>query len=156
MPLEVRRARPGERDSLLRFYERLGYAGHVSNDATAFVAELDGQMVGLLRLEQEFGATVLRGMRVSPEYQRQGIGSRLLQAVADHLGTDPCYCVPYSHLTAFYGQIGFVELSLDRAPAHLRERVGAYRARGRDVLLMLRHSTPGHARNVSEHREGLN
>src|SRR6516225_6404025 len=132
---EIRRAEPGERDSIIRFYQRFSYTGQVSNDAVIFVAELDGEIVGLLRLELEFGVTVLRGMRILQEYQRQGIGTKLLRVVADHLGTEPCFCVPYSHLTGFYGQIGFAELPVNRAPGHLLERVTEYRARGLDVLL---------------------
>lgn len=138
MSLEIRRARPDELDAVARFYERFGYAGQVSDDAIVFVADQDGAIVGLLRLESEFGVTVLRGVRVLSEYQHQGIGTKLLRAVANHLGPESCYCVLYSHLTGFYGQIGFAETPLDDAPPHLRERIAEYRAGRRDVLLMVR------------------
>ena len=132
MPLDIRRARPDERDLVLRFYEGVGYTGEVSNDAVVFVAEIGGEIVGLLRLESEFGVTVLRGVRIRREHQRQGIGTKLLRAVANHLAIDPCYCVPYSHLTGFYGHIGFAELPMNgealrnRAMPHAEFEIGTH------------------------------
>jgi GNAT superfamily N-acetyltransferase len=78
-------------------------------------------------------------MRVEPDFQRQGIGSRLLGAVGAEL-RGPCYCIPYAHLTGFYGQIGFQVLEPRLAPDFLAERLATYRARGdgHEYLLMYR------------------
>jgi hypothetical protein len=91
------------------------------------------------RLAPEHGTTVLRGMRVEPAFQRQSIGTRLLGAVAANL-TGHCYCIPYAHLTGFYGQIGFSVLDSCAAPGFLAERLASYRLRadGHEYLLMYR------------------
>ena len=138
MHLHVRRARPDERERAALFYQGWDYHAGATDTAAIFVAEHHGDLVGLVRLEVELDVTVLRGMRVLPAHQRRGIGSALLRTVADHLGTTPCYCIPFSHLIAFYGQVGFIELPVAAAPAHLQARVVEYQARGRDVVLMLR------------------
>jgi N-acetylglutamate synthase-like GNAT family acetyltransferase len=44
-----------------------------------FISEMDGELVGGVRLALEEGALVLRGMRVRADMQRRGIGTRLLQ-----------------------------------------------------------------------------
>ena len=134
----VRHARAADRSVVERFYQEAGYGTRVSEAATVFLAELSGELVGLVRLEPEQGVVVLRGMRVASAYQRQGIGTLLLRAVDEHLGTSYCYCVPYAHLSRFYGQIGFITLSPQDAPAFLLSRLIEYRDRGLDVLLMWR------------------
>ena len=54
------------------------------------------------------------------------------------LGGEECFCVPYTHLTGFYGSVGFVAIPDENAPPLLRYRVAGYRTRGLDVLLMRR------------------
>jgi hypothetical protein len=62
----------------------------------------------------------------------------LIHEIAGWLGDSECYCVPYSHLARFYGQVGFVEMEEDSAPEFLSHRLTEYRRSGLDVLLMRR------------------
>jgi len=50
---------------------------------------------------------MLRGVHVSPEHQRRGIGTRLLRAFVGDLRAAECYCIPFAHLVGFYSQAGF-------------------------------------------------
>jgi hypothetical protein len=59
----------------------------------------------------------------------------MLHVVAKWLSHSDCYCVPYSHLTAFYSQIGFEEIA---APPFLGARLKDYKDQGLDVTLMAR------------------
>jgi N-acetylglutamate synthase-like GNAT family acetyltransferase len=135
----VHRATLEDLPRIRRFYERWQYRGEVRSDDTVLIAEQDGAIIGVVRLAPEHGKTVLRGMRVVPGFQRQGIGTRLLDAVSAEL-KGPCYCIPYAHLTDFYGQIGFQVLDPRTAPDFLAERLASYRARadGHEYLLMYR------------------
>ena len=81
---------------------------------------------------------MLRGMQVAPERRGGGIGRQLLNALVAELGGEECFCVPYTHLTGFYGSVGFVAIPDENAPPLLRYRVAGYRTRGLDVLLMRR------------------
>jgi N-acetylglutamate synthase-like GNAT family acetyltransferase len=121
------------------FYEGWHYRGEVRADDLVLIAEHDGAIIGVVRLALEHGTTVLRGMRVQAGFQRQGIGTRLLVSASAEL-TGPCYCIPYAHLTGFYGQIGFRVLDPASAPDFLAERLAAYRARadGHEYLVMYR------------------
>ena len=139
IPAHVHRATLEDLPRVRRFYERWQYRGDVRSDDLVLIAEQDSAIIGVVRLAPEHGTTVLRGMRVEPDFQRKGIGTRLLGEVNTELKGD-CYCIPYAHLTDFYGQIGFQVLDPRRAPAFLAERLASYRARtdGHEYLLMYR------------------
>lgn len=119
-------------------YSRMGYAGGISPDDTAWLAEMAGEWIGVVRVAPEHGVLVLRGMRIVERWQRRGIGTRMLAEVGSWLGSRPCYCIPHSHLAGFYGQIGFVEIAPAAAPAFLSSRYAGYKHRALDVLIMLR------------------
>jgi predicted N-acetyltransferase YhbS len=125
--MTVETVTPDER--VAEFYRRAGYAGQVQATDRVLVAIEADQWVGIVRLALEGGVTVLRGMRVLAAHQRRGIGQQLLWAACDALDGRPCYCLPYAHLTAFYGQAGFRELDPQDAPAFLAERLADYRRR---------------------------
>jgi len=135
----VHLASPDDLSRVRRYYEGWQYRGEVRPDDTIMIAEHDGAIIGVVRLAAEHGTTVLRGMRVDSGFQRQGIGTRLLALAGTGL-TGPCYCIPYAHLTGFYGQIGFRVLDPRDAPDFLAERLATYRARaeGQEYLLMHR------------------
>jgi GNAT superfamily N-acetyltransferase len=137
--VEIRIASYGEEKRVRAAYEALGYRRDLKLDtATVWIAETAEEIIGIVRIAEENGTLVLRGMRIAEAHQRRRVGSRLLIAIADWLGDRPCYCVPYSHLAGFYGQIGFVEMDLGFAPRFLAERVDEYRQNGLSTILMKR------------------
>jgi predicted N-acetyltransferase YhbS len=75
---------------------------------------------------------------VSPSARRTRVGTALLAAFVRDLGEEDCYCIPFAHLTAFYGQAGFAVVPEAIAPASLAARLKQYRREGHDVLLMHR------------------
>ncbi len=115
-----------------------GSGGWWAGKPPARLAEtLDG-LAGVVRVAPEHGTLVLRGMQVAAPWRGRGIGKQLLQVVATWLGERQCYCVPYAHLTQFYGQIGFADEASVGVPEFLASRVDDYRKRGLDVRLMVR------------------
>jgi N-acetylglutamate synthase-like GNAT family acetyltransferase len=135
----VRRAGAQELTGLLEFYRRSGYSPEVNPEDAFYIAVNEEAIIGVVRLAQEFGLTVLRGMRIAPEHQRRGIGTRLLHLLETDFGQADCYCIPYEHLVEFYGQIGFQVLDAGSAPAHLSERLASYRTRGEGKPYILMH-----------------
>lgn len=113
------------------------HAGIASSD-TVFVATHRNRTIGLVRRTEEQGALMLRGMHVDPDFQRQGVGTRLLQAFVADLPARECFCIPFDHLIAFYGQSGFAVVPLRESPPFLAERVRQYSREGHRVLLMRR------------------
>lgn len=81
---------------------------------------------------------MLRGMHVDPAHQRAGVGRRLLANLIAGLAGAECFCIPFTHLTTFYGRVGFVVVSTAEAPAFLGEWVKQYRREGHDVLIVHR------------------
>ncbi len=138
--IHIRIADVSEHASLDRRYVAWGYRGGVDPHDALYVAEMDGEAVGLVRRVTSDGTTMLRGCYVDPAHHREGVGSAMLAAFVRDLGDGECYCVPFTHLTRFYGASGFAVVSDTDAPAFLAARVRRYRAEGRDVLIMLRPS----------------
>ncbi|HEX6372830.1 MAG TPA: GNAT family N-acetyltransferase [Longimicrobium sp.] len=134
----IRIARPEEHPRVLATYEAWGYGGGVQPEDRVYLAESGAELVGIVRRTREHEVTMLRGMQVAPEWRGRGIGWRLLRALVAELGAEECYCVPYSHLTGFYGGAGFVAIPEENAPPFLRPRMAGYRTRGLDVLVMRR------------------
>jgi GNAT superfamily N-acetyltransferase len=136
--IQIRIARSDEYSRVLTVYAALGYRRTIDPADTVWLAESAQDAVGIVRVAEEEGTLVLRGMRVAEHARRQRSGTRMLEAIAEWLGDRECYCVPYSHLAGFYGQIGFVPLEPAAAPAFLSERLAEYRRNGQEVILMRR------------------
>ncbi len=149
MAIVVRRADVADSERILRFLREWSYHAAVTDNATVLLAVEGPTIAGLLRLEPEYGVMVLRGMRVNAMFQRQGVGTALLHAASAHLQDTICYCIPYPHLTSFYGQIGFEEVDATEAPPHLRVRLAAYRAEGREMIIMRRPGLGGRITTAS-------
>jgi GNAT superfamily N-acetyltransferase len=116
MLIEVRRAMAEDISRVLKFYAERRYSGGIRPEDALLLAEHDGELIGIVRLTREEGVVVLRGMQVHPRFQRQGIGKRLLGAVAQELDGKGCFCIPYAHLVGFYGGIGFHVMDPAKAP----------------------------------------
>ena len=116
MLIEVRRAIAEDISRVLKFYAGRRYGGGIRPEDALLLAEHDGELIGIVRLTTEESLVVLRGMQVHPRFQRQGIGKRLLAAVAQELDGKGCFCIPYAHLVGFYGGIGFHVMEPRRHP----------------------------------------
>jgi len=136
--LDIAVVQPGELARIASFYQAAGYGGGVSAADVTFAACMDGRLSGVVRLCDEHGVIVLRGMQVAPEFQRQGIGRALLAHCIPWLDRGAAWCLPYDHLTGLYGEAGFEPAPPDALPAFLSERLAGYLASGQRVLAMRR------------------
>lgn len=134
--VQILQAGEADRSRLLTFYQGTGYTGGVDSADVVILAEEEGRIIGALRLCQEQSALVLRGMRVQEEWQRQGIGTRLLQVAGERIGKRTCYCLPHPCLEGLYGRIGFTPVKPASAPKFLRARQAEYREQGVETILM--------------------
>jgi GNAT superfamily N-acetyltransferase len=138
MNVTVRIAQAPDLNRIRTAYEAWGYQGGMKAEDTAWLAEVANGLIGVVRVAPENGTLVLRGMRIAEEWQRRGIGTRMLRRVGEWLCKRECYCVPYAHLTGFYGQIGFVEVTTGATPSFLAKRLTEYRRRALDVAILVR------------------
>jgi N-acetylglutamate synthase-like GNAT family acetyltransferase len=138
MNITVRMAQSSDLNRILTAYDTWGYGGGMKAEDTAWLAEVANELIGIVRIAPENGTLVLRGMRIAEQWRRRGIGSRMLRVLAAWLGNRESYCVPYTHLVDFYGQIGFVEVAPAATPAFLAQRVAEYRRRSLNVTMMVR------------------
>ena len=134
----VRSIDRSEFSRVLSFYQDTEYSGGLTASDQVVIAERHGKLLAAVRLCEEAGELVLRGMRVSTAMQRQGVGTRLLEGLVPFLRDRVCYCLPYRYLKKFYGTIGFVELDPADAPYLLQERLEHYRIMGLDSIIMAR------------------
>lgn len=131
-------AGPQDGDAVAGLYAEAGYGAGLQPDDTVIVARSEALLVGVVRLCPEEGVMVLRGMQVRAEYQRQGIGARMLAACLPHLAEVETFCLPYAHLEGFYAAAGFARAENAALPDILAQRLAAYRIRGQDVIAMRR------------------
>jgi hypothetical protein len=133
----IRKARPEEMPCVGAFFRANGYLQPLSPADTVIIAEQDDALCGPVRLCEERGCLVLRGMRVSEGRRRRGIGGESLETAALLIGhTDSC-CIAHRQLERLYGRIGCVAATPDNAPAFLHARCAKYENRyGRDVVIL--------------------
>lgn len=120
------------------FYTMVGYFGAITDDCTVFVAEIDGAIIGVVRLAPENGVKVLRGMMIAEPYRRKGVGARMLQFIAPNMSGSDVYCLPHNWLEGFYGRAGFVRIDSSDAPMHLQNRLMEQGPKHPDLIIMAR------------------
>lgn len=119
-------------------YGRWGYEGSIAPADCVLEARRGDELVGVARIAPEHGVLVLRGMQVAPHARGRGIGRQLLCAALVEVGARECFCMPYTHLTGFYGEAGFIPLAETDAPEFLRRRLQASHRAALCVCLMRR------------------
>lgn len=90
------------------------------------LALLYDEILGVVRLCFEHGDYVLRTMQVHPNFQRRGIGLKILKKFEDtleELQIDESYCFAFAHLENFYGSIGYRKIDNSMAPQFLQQRL---------------------------------
>jgi GNAT superfamily N-acetyltransferase len=136
--ITVRPAVAEDLPALSSFYASVGYGGGLHPDDRILVSLRSGTLVAAVRLVQEAGTLVLRGMYVAESLRGTGIGSALLERVSAEIGPDTCWCIPYVHLVDFYSGIGFRVCEAEQIPDFLGARQKKYISAGHDVEIMLR------------------
>ena len=82
----------------------------------SLVAEVDKQVIGyvsyspiFLRSDASISGYILAPLAVSPEHQKQGVGSRLISTGVDMLGADGVDVLLVYGDPEYYGRFGFRE-----------------------------------------------
>lgn len=115
------------------FYTSLRRSPDAAPDDFILLAEDDdGKVVAAVRLCHESGYLILRGMLIAHGYRRQGLGKRMLRVLEPHMRDQDCFCLPYAHLEAFYGTVGFEQVADADLPDFFRARLAKYQAGLRD------------------------
>lgn len=137
--LEIRPAHRHEYAAIEAFYSTRNYTTPIA-DADYVVAAFDGQtVVGAVRLCEEGGALVLRGMQVADAMQGQGVGSSMLGILDTKIGKRECWCIPLGKsnidLERFYSRIGFRRVQPSDAPEFLQDRLREYSKKGEFFIM---------------------
>ncbi len=132
----IRFAEINEYPEIVIHYETCNYHGGVQANDKRVIA-VDGQVIGAVRICFEHGIKVLRGMQISPAWQKKRIGSSMLKFLTEHVDMDGCYCLPFKHLKLFYGAIGFEEIPIRDAPEFLAERLEKYLSSGYNEMVVM-------------------
>jgi N-acetylglutamate synthase-like GNAT family acetyltransferase len=134
--MTVESANISDLENIRRFYKKCGYGGGCNKEDTILIAKKDKKIIGVVRLCNENGKVILRGMQVDPAHRNKGIGKQLLLKLNDIIKNKDCYCLPYAHLINLYKQIGFKQIDLSGAPSFLQTRYKTYIRKGLNVVMM--------------------
>ena len=131
-------ANNGDYSDITSFYQGCGYSCQLYESDLVIQARENGEVVGAVRLCQEEGKLVLRGMYVIEEKRGSGIGSALLHEASSEIGHRECWCIPYTPLVELYGRGGFQKAHKGTEPSFLLNRLARYVATGKSVVLLVR------------------
>jgi N-acetylglutamate synthase-like GNAT family acetyltransferase len=123
------------------FYAIHGSRGSARDADVFFLAMEKDRLTGCVRYCVEQQTPLLRTMMIDQKLRRKGIGLMLLEKFAAYLDQNNIhnvFCLPYAHLEAFYGTIGFHRVDTDEIPAFLLERMGVYEEGGSRNICMRR------------------
>lgn len=135
---QVRLLLPEERSALAHFYKRNQYKGKAKESDKVWVMTQtgnDNQVVGAVRLCQQAGFRMLRGVWVARGLRAKGLGDQLLQYLKCAGELNGCYCFPYLHLEVFYARHGFQRM--EQVPLVLQPILERYNRQNTQVLLMV-------------------
>lgn len=107
---------------IARFYKTHYPTSKPKSHDCIWAAENEKGIQGVVRFQRWENSQLLTGMTIATEARQQGIGHRLLEAVASQCQQLPCYCFAYAHLTAFYQKHGFQTCDLDDLPSPILEK----------------------------------
>ena len=139
--MEILEADESFRAGLNLFYREQGYHSGWSNAERAFIATNNDEIVGSVKVETYNGVFVLRGMYIAEEYQSKGLGTAFIKHIEPILNEAVSYCLPFSHLAEFYGQIGFQSINPDNLPMSLTKRYRGYEVQGYQIIALHREQT---------------
>lgn len=120
------------------FYNSVGYLKKIEDGDRIVGALSQNRIIGAARVTVEEGIFLLRGVQIALRFQRQGIGTRILNAVHSLIERDVCWCIPYQWLEGFYNQIGFIKVLESQAPYFLQERIAKTCKTHSQVILMVK------------------
>lgn len=119
-------------------YAIWGHAfAYLLNDQT-FVAEVNDEIVGAIRLAFEDASFVVRSLFVHQEFRGKGIANALLQKVEMELGVAEAYCLPFPDQEKLFSVIGFSPIAGLTAPDFLISRRENLHQGNQDVIIMKR------------------
>ena len=130
--------RPDQRDAGVAFYESQSYHGGIAVEDFALGAWDGGRIVGLVRLAEEHDVNLLRGMFIDASYQRQGLGTRMLEALTPEMELTTHWLICPDRLNDFYARVGFQPAPVDERPPHLVVRAAKYQQVARGTMNVLR------------------
>ena len=110
---------------------------YLLNDQT-FVAEVNEEIVGAIRLSFEDSSFVVRSLFVHQDFRGAGIANALLQKVEMELGVAEAYCLPFPEQEKLFSSIGFNPVAGLAAPDFLISRREILHQSNQDVIIMKR------------------
>ena len=123
------------------FYSSIGYLKNIREEDRIIGALSQDRIIGAVRIAMEDDVFVLRGMQIGLNFQRQGIGTRMLNVVNSLIEQNICWCIPYEWLESFYNQIGFKKIQEEHAPLFLQKRIIETRQHARVIMMVKNYET---------------
>jgi len=87
------------------------------------LAEIDGELVGIARLENEADQVYLRPIVVDSKWHGKNIGTALVRRIAH--GVDVLHVVARGQSTGFYQKLGFLPIPWEQVPMRYQQECNA-------------------------------
>jgi len=120
------------------FYRTMEYHSGWSDNEQAYCFLANNVVKGCVKVENIHGIRMLRGMYLEKNLQSKGFGTLLIKHIEPALNEATSYCLPFAHLSEFYGQIGFEKIPCESLPDFLITRFKKYQEMGHKIIAMKR------------------
>ncbi|CAM3210937.1 GNAT family N-acetyltransferase [Vibrio rarus] len=134
--LTIKELEPIRLPLLKKLYKSHYPATKIKGNEYILVAEVNSQIMGVVRFRPIEKWRLLTGMMVIPEVRHQGIASQLLKFSQTHLLNDNVYCFSYQHLRPLYENHGFKFVEAETLPSTLSKLYSRYIKSGKSLIAM--------------------
>lgn len=125
MMITVRKANANEISWINEQYDEVGFKHSIYNNEFICIVEVDGKKVGLGRVQYlNADSAELGGVYVQEEYRQHKLATKIVSYLIQSCNEyKRIYCLPFSHLEAFYKKFGFeVVSSCVEVPSEIIEK----------------------------------
>ena len=120
-----------------KFYRNENAKSKAKGHDTVWIAKDRQSIIAATRITPLPGnIQLLTSVYVAPVYRKQGIAFNLVKQCC--LSNGVIYTFSLTHLTDFYQQLGFKQLSPNQLPCELAQRFSAYINQGRQIVAMIK------------------
>ncbi|MDY0135868.1 MAG: GNAT family N-acetyltransferase [Thiomicrospira sp.] len=109
----------------IKHFHKRHHLSQPLSDEHVWVAQRDGELVGVARLVPCEQACWLRGLYILPNHRQKGIASALITQLQHHTHAN-LYAFAQPTLQHFYQQLGFILITPDNLSANLHRRFMTY------------------------------
>ena len=121
--MEIRESKTLEYVEVKKFYKNIGHEWSINPYDYFLIAKEKDKIIGSVKINEEHGYPILSGLYVEQNHRGQGVATKMLRKIEQHMQGQESYCFPSVYLKGFYKIFGYEPLEFDKAPDFLKKQL---------------------------------